>query len=146
MVEKAWVRHSKKAFRGSSQNNGKGYYPWMDQGVTAPEGQRVNDPSVTGQTADATPGSTGQEAYAYLRRIRRHTLLSGAAMKKNERINSGTAKKSPTTGRIRKPRKPNARANGRMINPMVRLDHFSLTQSCLFISDLQYGYVLTEIN
>jgi hypothetical protein len=33
-----------------------------------------------------------------------------------------------------------------MINPMVRLDHFSLTQSCLFISDLQYGYVPTEIN
>jgi hypothetical protein len=70
------------------------------------------------------------------------TLLSGAAMNVNARINRGTEKMSPTTGTIKNPKKASPKASGSNIRPITRLEYFSVKQFNLFILDLQFVFLI----
>jgi hypothetical protein len=73
-------------------------------------------------------------------------LLSGAAMNVNARINRGTEKISPTTGTIRNPKKPSARARGKIIRPIKRLEYFSVKQLILFMVNLLFEILVFFLN
>jgi hypothetical protein len=73
-------------------------------------------------------------AYPIFLVISRQTLLSGAAMNMAESASNGSAKKSPSTGTIRKPAKATIKASASNIIPTILLDNLSRKQSILSIS------------